>query len=137
MVLARHVMSQDRKILNGLWNFIGSNPSRWATILSSLLATGTLEVEKQWSSSATWLCKTTRSGCCRLTVLEPFKISHHPTKFHGHRHCGSGDVMALSYHVMSQDHVIRESCDFMGSNSSRWAIILLSLVVIATLVVKL
>ena len=45
--------------------------------------------------------------------------------------------MVLACHVMSQDHVIRGSCDLMGSNLSRWATILPSLVVIATLVVKL
>ena len=46
-------------------------------------------------------------------------MSHHPTKFHGRRHCGSADVMVLACQVMSQDYVIRGSCDFMGSNPSR------------------
>ena len=31
----------------------------------------------------------------------------HPTKFSGQRHCGSGDIMASFYHVISQDHVIK------------------------------
>ena len=27
---------------------------------------------------------------CDFMVRKPFKISHHPTKFRRHRHCGSG-----------------------------------------------
>ena len=38
---------------------------------------------------------------------------------------------------MSQDHVIRASCNFMGSSPSSWATILPSLVITATLVVEL
>ena len=45
--------------------------------------------------------------------------------------------MALAFHVMSQDHVTRGSFDFICSNPSCWAIILPSLAVMATLVVKL
>ena len=45
-------------------------------------------------------------------------VSHHPTKFHGHRHCGSGDKMVLVCHVISQDHVIKGSFDFMGGRPS-------------------
>ena len=41
-----------------------------------------------------------------LCELEPFKISHHPTKFRGRSHCDSGDIMVLVFHVISQDHVI-------------------------------
>ena len=44
-------------------------------------------------------------------------ISHHPTKFRGHRHCDSGDIISLACHVISQDHVIKWSCDVMGSSS--------------------
>ena len=40
-------------------------------------------------------------------------LSYHPTKFRGHRHFDSVNVMVLAYHVMSQDHVMRGSCDFM------------------------
>ena len=45
--------------------------------------------------------------------------------------------MALAFHVMLQDHVTRGSFDFICSNPSCWATILPSLVVIATLIVKL
>ena len=40
---------------------------------------------------------------------EPLKVSHQPAKFGGHRHFSTGDI--LVYHVISQDHVIKGSCD--------------------------
>ena len=46
-------------------------------------------------------------------------MSYHPAKFGGHRHCDSWDIMVLTCHVMSQDHVIKGLCDFMGSVPSR------------------
>ena len=33
-----------------------------------------------------------------------------PAEFSGHKHCGSRDMMVLACHVISQDHVIKESC---------------------------
>ena len=44
--------------------------------------------------------------------------------------------MALVYHVISEDYVIKESCHFMGRNPSRLVTILPSLVVIGTLIVE-
>ena len=35
------------------------------------------------------------------------KLSYHLAKFGSHRHCGSGDIMILVYHVISQDHKIK------------------------------
>ena len=43
-----------------------------------------------------------------------FKVSHHPDKFGRHKHCGSGDVMIQNCHGISQEHVIKESGDFMA-----------------------
>ena len=40
-------------------------------------------------------------------------------------------------HMILKDHMIKESCDFMGSSPSRWATILLSLVAIVNLMVEL
>ena len=34
-------------------------------------------------------------------------------------HCGTGDIIVLVYHVISQDHVIKGSCAFIGSSPSR------------------
>ena len=31
----------------------------------------------------------------KILWWEPFSVSHHPVKFGGHRHCGSGDMMFL------------------------------------------
>ena len=35
------------------------------------------------------------------------KVTCHPTKFGGHSHCGSEDIMILVYHVILQEHVIK------------------------------
>ena len=67
---------------------------------------------------------------------EPIKVSCHLAKFGGYRHCGSGDKMMLVCHVTLQDQVITGSRDFMGRSSSRYVIILSSLVAIETLIVE-
>ena len=41
------------------------------------------------------------------------KVSHHSAKFCAQRDCGSGDMVLID-HLISQDHVIKGSCDFMG-----------------------
>ena len=71
-------------------------------------------------------------------------ITHHSVTFGGQRRCsikdhwrcGSGDIKNLAFHVISQDHVIKDnvvlvcrvilqehvvkgSCDFIGRSSSR------------------
>ena len=43
-------------------------------------------------------------------------LSYHPAKFGGHRDCGSKDIMVLLCLVLSQDHAIKASCDFMDRN---------------------
>lgn len=37
--------------------------------------------------------------------VEARYLYHHPAKFVGHMHCGVGDMMALFYHVILQDHM--------------------------------
>ena len=54
-----------------------------------------------------------------LYGYEPLKVCHHPTTFGGHRHCGGGDVIALACHMISQTHMIKELCDFIGTRPSR------------------
>ena len=44
--------------------------------------------------------------------------SHQLEHFGSHRHCGSGDIMILSCHVISQDHVIEGSYNFMRRSPS-------------------
>ena len=46
-------------------------------------------------------------------------VSHHPVKFSGHRHCGSGDIRIFVCHVTLQDHVIKGPFDFIEKISSR------------------
>ena len=35
--------------------------------------------------------------------------------FGGHRYCGSGDTMFLTYHLTYRDHMFKELCDLIGS----------------------
>ena len=63
-------------------------------------------------------------------------ISHYPAKLDSHRHCGSADIMILVCLLFSQDHVVKESCDFMGRSPLREITISLSLVAIDTAVVE-
>ena len=51
-------------------------------------------------------------------VWRPLKVSHHPSEFDGHSPCGSGDIMPLYFLVISQDHVMKKLCDFMGRSPS-------------------
>ena len=44
-------------------------------------------------------------------------MRYHPARFGGHSHSGSGAIMNLVGHVILQDHVIKESYDFMGRNT--------------------
>ena len=46
--------------------------------------------------------------------MEDYKWRLHPTNFGDHGHSGSGNIMFLAYHVISQEHVIKGSCDFMS-----------------------
>ena len=43
--------------------------------------------------------------------------SHHPAKFGGHNHSGSGDIV-LVCHVILQDHITKRSYDFIGGSPS-------------------
>ena len=63
-------------------------------------------------------------------------VSHHPAKFCGHNHCGSGDTWFLVCHEISQGHMIKGSCDFIGRSPPRLVTVLPSLVAISTVVVE-
>ena len=63
-------------------------------------------------------------------------MRHHRNQFLSQKRSGSGDIMVLDSHLISQDQVIIGSYDFMCKNSLKKVTILASLVVIATLVVE-
>ena len=46
------------------------------------------------------------------------KVSYHPAKFVGRSYSGSGYIMFLDCHVISQNHMINRSCDLMGRSPS-------------------
>ena len=45
-------------------------------------------------------------------------MCYHPAKFGGRSHSGSGIIMNLVCHIILQDNVTKESCDFMGGSPS-------------------
>ena len=58
--------------------------------------------------------------------------SHQLATFGGYRHWGSADIMILVCHKTSQNHVIKESCDFIGRSPLRLVTIMPSLIAIDT-----
>ena len=64
-------------------------------------------------------------------------MSHHPTKFGSHSHCGCGNIMVLVCHVISQSHVMKRSRYYMGRYPSKPVTILQNVVTMATLAVDL
>ena len=64
------------------------------------------------------------------------KVSHHPATFLGHKHCGSGDIMVLVCHVISQDRMTKRWSNIMGESTSWKVTSLPCLVVISIVVVK-
>ena len=45
-------------------------------------------------------------------------MSYHLAKFDGHSHSDSGVIMILVCSVISQDHMKKGSCNFMGGSPS-------------------
>ena len=45
-------------------------------------------------------------------------VCYHPARVGVHRYCDSGDIMVLVCQVISQDYVIKPSCDFIGWSPS-------------------
>ena len=48
--------------------------------------------------------------------IRALKESYHAAKFGGHWHCGSGDIIVLDCHMISQNHVTKRLGNFMGRN---------------------
>ena len=70
-----------------------------------------------------------------IKALYDFMVSA-LSKFGGHRHCGTGNVTALVCHLISQDHQIKGSWDFIRRIPSWQVIIPPSLVAISILEVE-
>ena len=41
-------------------------------------------------------------------------VSQNSDKCGGHKHCGSGDIIVLVFHMISRDHITKGSCKTMG-----------------------
>ena len=51
---------------------------------------------------------------------EPINVSYRLARFGDHRHCGSEDIKILVCQVISQDHLIKWSFDFIGRSPSSY-----------------
>ena len=69
-----------------------------------------------------------------LYYWEPLKVIQHPTKYGHHSHFGSGDLIVLVCHLILEDHVIKDSCDFISRGQSSLVTILLCSVNTGTMV---
>ena len=49
----------------------------------------------------------------------PINLNYYLVKFGGHRHHGSEDIMILVCQVISEDHMIKGSSDFIKRRPSR------------------
>ena len=49
-----------------------------------------------------------------LNGQKPITLSYDSAKFGDRRHLYSGDIMFLFCQVISEDKVVKESCDFIG-----------------------
>ena len=86
---------------------MGRNVSRWGTILPTLAIIGTGS-EDVFSLSYS-LARARYQRAMQLFGWEPFLVSHHPAKFGGYA-SGSGDIMVLISHVISQNYITQEPC---------------------------
>ena len=49
-----------------------------------------------------------------LSCKEPVNVRKYPAMFGGHKHCGSGDIMASVCNTILQDHVTKRSSNIMS-----------------------
>ena len=61
-----------------------------------------------WSYNTMWL------KIMGLYGQNPFKVGYHRFRFGVHGHSDNGDIVVPVCHAISQDHMIKESCDFKG-----------------------
>ena len=67
---------------------------------------------------------------------ELLTVCHHPGKCCEHRHCDSGDIVFLNYHVTSREDMFKGLCEFMGGCLSRRVTTFLCLVIISLVQVE-
>ena len=84
LVLVCHVILQV-DVIKKSCDLMDRNPSRKVTILSSLVTISTSGVETKWFSVVTWSSKSLWWKRHITSWLGAFTVSHHPTRFGGHR----------------------------------------------------
>ena len=116
------------------YDFINRSHSRWVTILPSFVVTCIVIMETCFFAPCS--CKTTWSKGRVTLRLEPLIESHTSAKLGSERHLGSGDIMVLVCHVISQNHVAKGVSNITDMSPYMFVTILPSLVVIGTVVVE-
>ena len=81
----------------------------YVTTLPSLVVIGIVTVEIKCFQFALWFRKIAK-------FKESFKVSQQVAKFGGLRHCGSEAIIVLVCHMILEDHVTKESSNFMGGD---------------------
>ena len=101
-----HVMLQDR-VIKGLHDLMGKNTSKyWSYAL--------------WNWRYDYLSLSRDLSKCHVTLWVGVLHGKSPyCTVCGHRHCGSGDIMILICHVISQDYLTQKLCDFLARSASR------------------
>ena len=104
-------MTRKKQLIEGSCNMSGSS-SYYVTTLASLVVIGIVVIELHFVYFVTF-----NQRAMWLYGLVSLMVSYHPATFGSHGHSGSGD-MFLFWQLTSQDHVIKDSCDFIGWSPS-------------------
>ena len=113
MALVCHAISKDH-VTKESCAYIATSPSRKSK----------LSFCQFWCSQTLWQWRYDCYG------QEPLKVCHHPRKFCDPRLCDSEHTTIFVCHPITQDHVTKGSCDFMGRSPSQQITTLQSLMTI-------
>ena len=104
-----------------VWRY-GSKLVNYITTLPNLLAICEVVLEIWWLYFITWSCKTIWLKS-HVILREVFPQAKSPSgaKFGSHKPCGRNNIVVLVCHLISQDHTMKKSCDYMGG-SSWWSV---------------
>ena len=130
-------MTSNNHLFRGLYNFIVESPSKWVNNLSCFpvdtrrrfnvfkTTSCVFWVSGQWYSTdreITYLIYHMISkdhiieGSCDW--VEVLYVYLHLSKFGGQRHCDCGDIVFLTYHIISQDLEINDWYESMDGSTS-------------------
>ena len=118
MIIVCHVIFQDHMIKGNMALRAGDHQGGSINILSSLVVKSTVLVDIMILLSR-HLTRTRDKRIIWLYGQERIKVGYVPAKFGDHRPSDSGDIMILTCHIISQDHVIKGLYAFTDWSPSR------------------